>query len=224
MVTPKHVLFALAFTALVLVGSQYLVFPLLGVENQSFTIFQFFGPSAGAFLGPILGGALAFAAAAVTLVAGGKEITFFSVLRLFPMVLAALYFGTKAKDQRLVALVPIAAMLAFWAHPVGQQAWFYALYWLIPIIATLKPGLVSRSLGATFTAHAVGSVAFLYALPSTPALWIGLIPIVAFERGLFTIGIATSYMIFNTAMAKLELPFFNTDPRYVLFARKAHAK
>jgi hypothetical protein len=217
----KKLFFILAFTLLALVASQFQAFPLLGIEGQKFTLFEFFGPTAGAFLGLGLGGILVFAASIAALATNvfvlGKSASLFSVLRLFPMLFALAYFGSRTiRESRLVSAVPIACMALFWLHPVGAQAWAYALYWLIPLIATLKPSLISRSLGATFTAHAIGSVAFLYTLPSAPALWIGLLPIVALERGLFSFGIASSYIVFNTTMAKLRVPVFQVDRRYVL--------
>ena len=217
MLSPKKILFILAFSLLVLIGSQINFSPLVGAENQFFTLFQFFGPTAGAFLGPVVGASSVLLAELANFLFVGKEFSIINLFRLTPMVLAAIYFGSKTlREKRIVSAVPLIAMVAFWLHPVGQEAWFYALYWLIPIVATLKPNLLSRSLGATFTAHAVGSVAFLYAVPTTPALWISLIPIVAMERGLFALGIATSYVVFNTVMAKLHLPVFEVNPRYVI--------
>ncbi len=216
MLTPKQIFFILLFSILVLVGSQINFSAVLGTENQFFTLFQFFGPTAGAFLGPIVGAGSVLLAELINFVFVGKEFSIINVIRLTPMLFAAAYFGMGIKNRKVVAAVPLLAMLAFWLHPVGQEAWFYALYWLIPIAATLKPNLVGKSLGATFTAHAIGSVAFLYAVPTTAALWIGLIPIVALERGLFSLGIAVSYIALNTVMAKLNLPVFQVDPRYVL--------
>ncbi len=217
MLSPKQLFFILAFSLLVLVGSQLNFSPIIGADNQFFTMFQFFGPTAGAFLGPIVGAATVLLAELINFVFAGKAFTLINLAWLAPMLFAAAYFNGKGK--RLVAAVPLLAMVLFWMHPIGRQAWFYALYWLIPILATLKPNLISRSLGATFTAHAIGSVAFLYAVPTTPALWIGLIPIVAFERGLFSLGIAASYVVLNTVMAKLHLPVFDVDPRYVISKR-----
>ena len=216
MLSPKQLFFILAFSILVLIGSQINFSALLGADNQFFTLFQFFGPTAGAFLGPVVGAASVLLAQLANFVLVGKEFSIVNLFRLTPMLFAAAYFGSKGMRQKYFAAIPLLAMAAFWLHPVGQEAWFYALYWLIPIAATLKPGLVSRSVGATFTAHAVGSVAFLYAVPTAAALWVGLIPIVALERGLFSLGIAGSYLVFNTAMARLDLPVFDVDKRYVL--------
>jgi hypothetical protein len=58
-------------------------------------------------------------------------------------------------------------------------------------------------LGATFTAHAVGSVIFLYTFGLTPAIWMSLIPIVFVERGIFTLGIWISCLAFNTVLDKM---------------------
>ena len=62
-----------------------------------------------------------------------------------------------------------------------------------------------NSLGATFTAHAIGSVAFLYALNLPAAVWIGLIPVVFLERGLFAIGTWASYLVFNSVLSRLTV-------------------
>jgi hypothetical protein len=89
-------------------------------------------------------------------------------------------------------------------NPIGRQAWLYSLIWLIPFFATFgKKRLILNSLGATFTAHATGSVIFLYSFGLTPAIWMSLIPIVFIERGVFTIGIWLSYLVLNTVLDKL---------------------
>ena len=77
-------------------------------------------------------------------------------------------------------------------------------------------------MGSTFTAHAVGSTAFLYAFSLPASVWIGLIPIVFMERMLFSAGIWVTYLVINTVLDKLIVkrkisvlqPLVN--PRYVL--------
>ena len=113
-------------------------------------------------------------------------------------------------------------MLLFWMHPGGQPAWFYALYWLIPIAAALKYNdkLVTKAIGATFTAHAIGSIAYLYAFNLGPEVWLALIPVVAIERLLFTSGIITSYVMLNTVLDRMKAivpqKLVSIDPRYVI--------
>ncbi|MBU0636355.1 hypothetical protein KKE06_04990 [Candidatus Micrarchaeota archaeon] len=213
--------FVLLFSCLVLIGSQINFSQVLGANNQFFTLFQFFGPIAGSILGPIVGAGSVLLAEIANFLMVGKEVSLINLARLAPMLVAAYYFGvSKRKDWSII--VPVFAMALFMLHPVGSQAWMYALYWLIPIgVRVFAPNrLFFKSLGATFMAHSVGSVIWLYALPSTPELWLLLIPIVALERCLFALGISGSYLAINTLLHKLEnrLPkgIIHINPKYDL--------
>jgi hypothetical protein len=59
LITTKGLLFLFIFSILVFVGDRINFSKLIGAENQFFTLFQFFGPVAGAFLGPVVGRASA---------------------------------------------------------------------------------------------------------------------------------------------------------------------
>lgn len=193
---------------------------LVGADNQFFTVFQFFGPIAGAFLGPIIGVIAVFLAEATDFLVVGKELTWVNIARLAPMLFATYFFATMHKTDRsklFKIIVPLAAIALFVMHPVGGQVWFFSLYWTIPIIAVLLPkkysnSIVARSLGATFTAHAVGGALWVWTIPMTAAQWVGLIPVVAYERALFAAGIVISYIAVNALLAftvdklKLEIP------------------
>jgi len=214
----RKILFVAIFAVLSFIAAGINFSPLLGTENQSFTYFQFFAPATGFFLGPIAGAISVLAAQAALLVSGGS-FSLFNIARLLPMVLAAYYFG--AKNKRLVSLIPLACMALFIAHPIGMQAWFYSLFWLIPLAAALfKENLFLKSLGATFTAHAIGATAFIYLLPSTPELWAALVPVTAFERLLFACGISVSFIAFNYALSwiesKVPLKALRLDPKYAV--------
>lgn len=203
----RGIVFLVLFLALAYVALQINVFALKGVTGKSFTLFEFFGPTAGAFIG-VAGLVAVGAAKLLNAILSGSPLSLIDLAKLTPMVFAAYYFwrnDARGAQDRLGLLVPAAAMLAFWLHPVGQQAWLYALYWLIPIIAKFLPDrLFFRSLGSTFTAHAVGSVLFLYTIPSEPGLWLMLIPIVAMERLSFALGISASYIIFTNALNAID--------------------
>ncbi len=220
----KGIVFLVLFTVLALVGMNINFSSIIGQENQFFTLYQFFGPIAGGFLG-IWGAAAVLGAQIVNFVMVGKEVDLINLLRLLPMVFAAIYFsrnGVRGLKDGLGIAVPLLAMLAFWLHPVGQQAWIYALWWVIPIAAKLLPdNLVLRSLGATFTAHCIGSVIWLWTIPMAPEVWLALIPVVAFERGLFALGIAGSYVLFTNVLSAVDRTFHigkyvNLEKRYVL--------
>src|SRR3989338_1329003 len=269
LMTKKGMLFLLIFTALVFAGDKLNFSKLIGAENQFFTLFQFFGPIAGAFLGPVVGVISVLIAEVASKIVGNASWDFVTVLRLAPMLFAAWYFGTK-KDKISFA-VPIIAIALFVVHPVGRQVWYFSLFWTIPILMKLfskysekiiinavlvaiasialvmSPALrnmwiiigfaavmvlfnkfsslSSKSLGATFTAHAVGGAMWNYLVPMTPAAWIALIPIVIFERLIFASGITISFIGINTLLDRLDTKtkadYVNVDKKHVLFRQTA---
>ena len=202
----KGIIFLLLFSVLSLIGMNINFSKLVGAENQFFTLFQFFGPIAGSFLGPIAGALSVLIAEITDFLFVGKELSLINILRLTPMLFAAYYFGSKKKSLSVV--VPLIAIALFVLHPVGRQVWFFSLFWTIPIIAKILPekysnSVVSKSLGATFTAHSVGGAFWVWTVPMTTGQWIALIPVVIYERALFASGIAVSYIAFNALLDKV---------------------
>lgn len=225
------------FILLTYIGMQINFSPLLGLvaeENQFFTVFQLFGPVAGGFFGAILGAASVLVAELINFILLGKEFEFINLFRLTPMLFAAYYFAKnreKMFKNKFSLIIPAICMIAFILHPIGGQAWYYSLFWLIPIAVKFLPEhLILRSLGATFTAHAIGSTIFLYTIPTTPELWAVILPsIVIFERVIFAIGISISYVAFNTILDKVDSltltnlrQIINIEDRYVLSAKNLH--
>ncbi|MFH1408365.1 MAG: hypothetical protein ABIH34_00495 [Nanoarchaeota archaeon] len=194
----KNLTFIALFLVFGVFTSQINFAAILGAEGQHFTLFQFFAPIAGAFLG-FIGIGLVLLTELINHTVMGKEFILLNIIRLFPLLFATYYFSKVRKAWFGVA-VPVAAMILFWLHPTGQAAWPYALLWLVPIVAVFFPSVLARSFGATFTAHAVGSVTWLYTVPMEAGVWIGLIPTVLYERTLFALGIAGSYWIMNVML------------------------
>jgi hypothetical protein len=221
----KGLAFLLLFSAAVLVADQVNFSKVVGSDTQYFTFFQFMGPIAGGFLGAGVGALSVLLAELISFFWLGKSVELINILRLAPMLFAAVYFAKYAKGKLVQATVPLACMALFILNPIGGQAWFYCLYWLIPAIVLLLPeNLFLRSLGSTFTAHAIGGVIWLYLIPTTPAYWVTLIPVVASERLLFALGISVSYVAFNTLFSRVEAVaksgLVAIDRRYVLIAAK----
>lgn len=222
----RGAIFLALFIILAYIGIQLNFSAVIGAENQFFTLFQFFGPVAGGLLG--LYGIVAVAIAEIiNFVALGKEITVVNLFRLLPMLFAAYYFSQYKKlkfNDKLSIAIPVLAMLAFWLHPIGQQAWYFALFWTVPLLAKFLPDkLLLRSFGATFTAHAMGTAFWIWTVPMTVAQWNTLIPIVVYERVVFALGISLSYLLFtnilNAADKVMSLKisdFVNIEKRYVL--------
>ena len=202
----KGLAFLMLFTLAVLVANQANFSPILGgATNKSFTLFQFMGPVAGGFLGAGVGALSVLLAEVVSFAWLGTPINFLNIALLAPMLFATAYFAAYSRGKAAGAAISLVCMVAFIAHPIGGAAWIYSLYWLIPAIALALPEhLFLRSLGSTFTAHSIGSVIWLYAFPSTPAFWLALIPVVAFERLMFASGISISYVALNALFSRVE--------------------
>lgn len=219
----RRAIFISAFILLVFFGNKVNFSKLIGAENQFFTLFQFFGPIAGSFLGPLYGAAAVLGSQLIDFFAVGKAFSLINVVRLLPMVFAAYYFGVK-KRSSLTVVVPLLAILAFVLHPIGREVWFFSLFWTIPVIIKVLPikfanNTFLRSLGATFTAHAVGGAAWVWSVPMTAGQWVALIPVVIYERALFAVGITASYYIFNAVLDSLAEKFRWNSPDKVLFTQ-----
>src|SRR3989338_3952694 len=198
----KRVIFIALFAIFAFIAQRINFSGLIGAENQFFTLFQFFGPIAGAFLGPIAGVAAVLLAETTDFLIAGKEATLVNIIRLFPMLFATYYFATNKRALNIA--IPVISIMLFLANPIGRQVWFFALFWTIPIIIRLIPRLSDsvpgRSLGATFTAHSVGGALWIWTVPMTVSQMIALIPIVAYERLLFAAGIGISFILVNAIL------------------------
>lgn len=206
----RRLLFLVLFIGLSVLAERVNFSQLWGADNQFFTLFQFFGPIAGGFLGSILGPISVLAAELINFLLLGKAFTAINLLRLLPMVAAAFYFGALREERKWAKsawLIPLLCIAIFLFHPEGRAAWFFTLYWCIPfltLIPKLRNWLFIRSLGATFTAHAVGGAMWIWATNMAAAQWIALIPVVAYERLLFAAGIAVSYVLFTTLLDRVS--------------------
>lgn len=196
----KQILFLVIFTVIGLLAFQVSVSQIIG-SSQKFTLFEFLGPIGGMFLGPVFGALSVFFVRALNVIIFRQELDFLTVARFLPAILAAVYFGLKTKKTAII--FPICIFL-FLLNPIGRQAWLYSMIWLIPFFATFgKKRLILNGLGATFTAHAVGSLIFLYSFNMPASVWISLIPVVFIERGFFTAGIWLSCLALNALLEKL---------------------
>jgi hypothetical protein len=191
----KKLLFTMIF-ALIGFGLMQVPFTKIIGSNLKFTLFDFYGPIAAGFIGSTWGVITILIMQLANWAWQGFNTDTATLIRLLPMIFAALYF---AKKSKWILVIPIIAMLAFWVHPEGRAAWYYALYWLIPVAMHFLRDkfLLARALGTTFTAHSVGSVLFLYFLNLKAPIWASLIPVVWKERGLMAIGICVTFIIFN---------------------------
>ncbi|MEK7619205.1 MAG: hypothetical protein AAB416_03135 [Patescibacteria group bacterium] len=207
------------FTALGLGALQIPIAKLAGAKSF-FTLFDLFAPTAGAFFGGIPGAfSVGIMQLAHMLIHGTLNDTA-SLIRLFPMMAAAVYF---AKKNSLGIIVPLLAILVFTMHPIGRSVWYFSLFWTIPIICFFLRDrwLFARALGATFTAHAVGGALWIHAFSLPATVWISLIPVVIIERTVFAVGISLTYcVVMNCAALFTRTKSWRTaltlEPRYLL--------
>lgn len=202
-ITKKNLLFIAIFA---LVGFVALQVPVAQLEGSKarFTIYDAFAPVAGSFIGSIPGVMAVFLMQFFNFLIQGAHIQDSgTIIRFFPMLFAVLYFAQKGKFN---IIIPLIAIVAFIAHPIGREVWYFTLFWTIPIIAYFWRDrfLFARALGSTFTAHAVGGALWIWAFALPASVWHSLIPVVATERLLFALGICGSFVVVNNLLCLLE--------------------
>lgn len=114
-----------------------------------------------------------------------------------PLVFAS--FAYRSRHWITSFFVPAICMLLFVSHDHSCGAWFYSLFWLIPMILHFTPNsIATRALASSFIAHGVGSVVWLYVMNISSEIWISLIPVVIIERFLMAAGM----IFFDTLIVK----------------------
>lgn len=218
-----------ALVIFVILGFLALQLPInnLAGSGAKFTLFDLFAPTSAAFLGTPLGLAAVFLMQIVNLVFGGfTHLDKGVVIRLFPILFGALFFSRIVKkNSAWLLLVPLISIASFNLNPVGRSVWYFSMYWTIPFLVYpfVKQSLVARSLSSTFVAHSVGGAIWIWAFHLPAVVWQGLIPVIAFERGLMTLGICASYILMNNLIVVVSKRFkkvvvldLKLDKKYLL--------
>ncbi|MFH1029896.1 MAG: hypothetical protein V1770_01400 [bacterium] len=204
-ITKKNLLFVIIFVIFGFIALQIPVTQVVG-SKVKFTFYDAFAPVTGSFIGGIPGMTAVFLLQFLNFLFRGARVQDAgTIIRFFPMLFAVLYFGN-IKTEKLRVLVPICAIIGFIAHPIGRTVWYFTLFWTIPILALYFKGkfLFVRALGATFTAHAVGSALWIWFFPLPAQVWNSLIPVVIAERFLIALGISGSFVLVNNVLGFLE--------------------
>lgn len=195
----KTGLYAFASTSLIKLASLLKVSFIVGSYTALFSATSIVVPLSGAFGGVLGTLAVCGLGLSLKLIISGF-ISFKYLAYHVPGLFAALYWSSRSSLIRF--FVPLVCMAAFIAHPIGGQAWYYSLYWLIPLALYFikQNNIFLTALGSTLVAHAVGSVIWLYADPMTPELWLALIPLVFIERMVFASGMVVAHAAISTIM------------------------
>ncbi len=129
-----------------------------------------------------------------------------------PGVIASLYLYTES--VWLSRVLPLICIGLFALHPVGYYALPYAFLWFIPLLLSYSQfhSVFTRALIGTFTAHAVGSIIWLYTVPLAASAWLALIPVVCLERLFFALSITIAYSLVCLLKAKIAPFALRTAP------------
>lgn len=205
-------IFVSVITVFGLVALQIPFTTVLGA-GVKFTLFDFVAPTFGAFLSTGPGILSVFLIQLLNILLHGATLTSLAgLIRLFPILFAVLYF---AKKRPVNLIIPALAILIFNLHPIGRSAWQYSMLWLIPIAAYFyRKNLFMNSLGATFTAHAVGGALWVWAFGLSKQMWLSLIPQTLMERFLMAGGITISYYALVKAFSFLKVKKLITLPAF----------
>ncbi len=211
----NKLIFLALFVVLGFALSQLPVNKLAGTKAQ-LTFFDMYYPVSGAFLGSWFGVIAVLAMQIGNLVIHGfngvdshSVLRLIATLRFLPLIFGTLYFSFdkhNSKLSKLILLAPLAAIISFNLNPIGRSVWYYSLFWTIPLLVwpLRQKFLLARSLGSTFTAHAVGGAVWIWAFHLPAVVWVGLVPVVILERTVFALGMSASYILLNNVLGYLE--------------------
>jgi len=219
--TKENILFIIIFAVLGFIALQIPIAQLEG-SKAKFMVYDAFAPISGAFIGTLPGVLAVFLMQFANFLIDGAVVQDIgTMIRFLPMLFAVIYFARKSKFD---LVIPVIAIVAFIAHPIGRSVWYFALFWTIPMVMHLLRDkfILARALGATFTAHSVGGALWIWAFALPAPVWISLIPVVAIERSLFALGICVSFILVNNLLAFLEKKQilnlgFMIEPKYLFF-------
>ena len=210
----------LVFVVLGFVALQLPISNLAG-SKVNFTVFDLLAPVSGAFLGTPFGIAAVFLTQIANVAFHGFSFADRgAVIRLFPILFGVWFFANR---NRTSLLVPLFAIISFNLNPVGRSVWYFSLYWTIPffVYPFVKKSLVARSLASTFVTHSVGGAIWIWAFSLPASVWQSLVPVVALERGIMSLGICASYILVNNLVSilmsrKFVPAIFTIDKKYLV--------
>ncbi len=211
-----HTFFMVVFSALFILTTKVKLTPIFGT-NTHFSLAAFFGPTLAKILGISFGTGSIILAHIVGFLLGFYSLKkWVDVFIFLPVMLGGIYFSKMFKGDVKYVAIPLAAMVLFWLHPVGRNVWFYALFWLIPIVLLKGKARIEKilkhelpltyvyALAGTFVDHAIGSVIYLYALNIPEKFWLMAIPFTVIERLIMAGGITLTYFSIKVAIKAMK--------------------
>src|SRR3989344_96898 len=141
--TKRNVLFVVIFAVLGFIALQIPIAQFEG-SKAKFMVYDAFAPVAGAFIGVLPGVLAVFFMQFINFLVHGAVIEDAgTIIRFLPMLFVVLYFAKKGKFN---LVIPIIAILAFIAHPIGRTVWYFSL---IPVVV-LERALFAIGISVSF--------------------------------------------------------------------------
>lgn len=189
----KQVILSTLFLLMSKLAALFKLSFMVGSYAAFFSVANCLVPLTGAFCGMVGSTMLFGVAIGARMALYGGLLPLSYLVHFVPGLCAGYYWASRSAGVRL--LLPLLSMALFLMHPVGGAAWPYTLYWLLPVMFYFlkRDHLFLTALGSTFTAHAVGSVIWLYTVPMEATAWLALIPVVFIERIFFAVGMVLMY-------------------------------
>lgn len=198
-------------TILLKISSLYKISFIIGSSFAFFTFAPMIVPVAG-MLGGITASLILFSIGIVSRYFWFSSWSLHLLAYHVPGLFSSLYW---CKNSWVIRVLPvIACMIAFIAHPEGAQAALYALLWFIPLISfyAYPESRFMTALGSTFTAHAIGSVIWIYTVPMTADQWLLLIPVALVERCCYAVGMLVCYEVICSIFEQIKQFSFKKLP------------
>lgn len=121
-----------------------------------------------------------------------------------PNLMAGIYL--RSHNKLIKIIIPSLCMLLFWHQTWGTIGMAYALLWIIPIVisALQIEHFYFKSLAATFIAHAIGSIIWLYGANLSSHQWFALIPVALAERLILATVMSVVYNLVKNAKCQIS--------------------
>lgn len=124
-----------------------------------------------------------------------------------PRMCGTAYFSlnkNSALARILFTFFLVTCMFLFALHPVGSEVFWYGILWSVPLMVVwFNPQhFFYHALASTFTSHAVGTLLWLFLMPTDAAFWMTLFPLVLIERTAFACGMTLYYIVLSYLVPK----------------------
>jgi hypothetical protein len=198
-------------------------FPIIGT-GATFSVSSALFPLAGIFFGPVAGALCAAIGAFVGQLIAPHTVFFGPLSFLIPTLGAMCAGFAMVKKWYVPLLFTLAFSGAWYLVPLGREAPFQPVVWLLGIIACLIGwfvtsdwigsdnrtrifvGVFVAAMAGTIVDHAFGSLWALIQFRLPPEVWMAALPLTPIERTLFSLGAAVIGTPLLVGLPKIGLP------------------